>query len=1293
MGIFDFLRARGNIGTQTVASSPCSWNDEGVVYEFVTPLAEVSVEALLDAAHSAGREASTLGVYLSELVQTGRCVLTNRGALVDWASVFTLTELPEYASVIDAFGLPPARKLSPIVGCSGAFSDTDFELKVAGWVDGARVVRPDGFEGAVVVFEDEKFILPAAAWRLKEAIEGFRRRPTENRNQYDHELAWGQIRRLAVAASATFEDEYLRNTVVITPESLRLPMSRDITPLGAVTTVAPTFDEAPDGWLDAFDKHGSVQPHYDFTRAGGRVRVMLSEPVQQVLGIIKREMPGRKVAGAKAERFIRNPWAVLGEVAQSVIKEDQFQQDRAEAGPVAAIFNLVARTAESRLSYVELCVTEHFASGHIQTDLKKLEEPEVLETFLRSLNAALEQERERFPWDEYDLSIDAESSTQLEVGRQLLSLWRAQPAERIDLEDIYELSHYSARIEGIGPTRPIYVPVFQIPKVDGEESSVGYQGDLTPIVRVTLPDHEGDVLVELNRDWVKQFQDQVEAAEQAGAEDVVNDRLPTKIETAAARELLDSIKSVIEAEDRVRVDRQGKKGEKSAKGETLLIKLNFNEVDFDALRQTSLSMPREWTADLPSSLRPEIELKAHQLYGIAWFQNLMSKGHDACSGALLADDMGLGKTVQLLSVLARFYEDNPTAPPSIVFAPKSLLENWASEAGKFFTPDFPETLVLYGDALTQLKQPQGLIDEELREKGVCELLQPSWANRHKLFITTYEVLCSYEFSFAKQQFAMVICDEAQRIKTPGTIVTLATKKLKAEFKVACTGTPVENTLADLWCLFDFVQPGLLGALGDFGQTYRRPIECVTAELQAALVRLQETIAPQTLRRTKANIAAELPRKLFAVKRADESMIRFLERPQLGERLEVEMSEHQRALYKAGLRKLQAAGGESDGRQRVKMSFGALHLMKAVCAEPYCLPGTRFGVDSAGAGRHLSNSPKLAWLLRQLAAVRDKGEKAIVFTELREVQAALYHFLRAQFDLRPIIIHGESEGRQASINRFSAKAGFDVIILSTLAAGAGLNITAANHVFHFTRAWNPAKEAQATDRAYRIGAKKDVHVYCPTVVTDFVTFEQRLDELLWRKSNLADAALDSGGLAAMLNGTGSDATISDLIRNNDVTSPIDGAAPARVMTMLDVDRLDGFGFEVFCALLWGKRGFLASVTKKNPGDGGVDVVALKGKEGELIQCKVSGKEEIGWDALKEVHSGAALYGRKYAKTKFRLIAVTNQSFNAEAQRQAGALHVCLVTRRDLELMVGKHPVSSDEFDDALFHATEGNAFAA
>ncbi len=1278
MGLVDFFKRV--VGAKSERSKLHTiWSSEGVGVEFTRTLSSPTIEALLDAVQDASPEDSVLGAYLAQLVGESKCHLDGGRAHIRWADVYNLLDSPEHQGALQLIGLPSVGPLRPILTNIGTLSDPSFELDLVGWTNGSQEIHLERIDGAVATVDGCAQMLSADAWVTTSMIANFRERGPDLRSQHENELAWGRIRPHADRAGALYASPYLETTYILMPQSLRLPLTKEDTPFGRVFTVTPKFDGAPDAWLTAFDGFNSVQPHYDLTRGTGHVRVVISEPVRNVLAVIKRDMPGRRVAGARAEKFIHNPWAFLGEPAHEVIREEDFQEDRATAGSVASVFSFVGRFENGRISCLDLSIIEHFADGSACTDTKPFTNPDELGQFIDSLGLAIDQDRERFPWDEYDLSIDAESSVQLEKGRQLLQLWRTQPEERISFEDIYELDGYSGRVEGIGAAKPIYVPVFQKPTRDGGEDSGWLPSDLTPMVRVTLQDHEGQILVPLSKEWVEDFDKQVTEAEKVGHDQVSNPSLPTPVATCQARTLVDGFRNMLGAQDLITGDGQGKIKDKKKPRETLLVKTNFHRIDYIEERKASLALPKDKEAELPRSLRPGVELKNHQTYGVAWFQHLVSKAPNECRGALLADDMGLGKTLQLLSILDWYYQNNPNAGPSVIFAPKSLLENWANEAKKFFTPSFPEVLVLYDEELESRKQPLGLIDTQLQENDVVDLLKPGWVGKAKVIITTYEVLTSFEFSFAKQPFAFVICDEAQRIKTPGTLVTLAVKKLKAGFRTACTGTPVENTLADLWCLFDFVQPGLLGALEEFGKTYRRPIECDTGEQKQALHELQSLIAPQTLRRTKADIAAELHKKYFAFKSADEDRLRFKPSLEEHERLEIPISEHQRILYKGGLKKLQDAARESNGRKRAQISFSALHLMKAVCAEPYCLPGIKFLIDKGGWGAHLANSPKLRWLINCLEEIRLAGEKAIVFTELREVQAALFYFLREAFGLKPFIINGDSQGRQAYIDKFSASAGFNVIILSTLAAGAGLNVTAANHVFHFTRAWNPAKESQATDRAFRIGQERDVYVYCPTVVADdFLTFEVRLDQLLKRKAGLAGSTLDGGALAVMLNGTGGDATFGELIRGAGEGE----ALPRRYLTMDDVDRMDGFSFEVLCCLIWNKMGYQSFVTPKRRGDGGVDVVAIKRREGELLQCKSSIKVEIGWDAIKEVAAGAARYQARFAGTRFRKLAVTNQTFTSGAIAQADANNVELVTRQQLAELLEAHVPTNHDFDNAL-----------
>jgi len=332
-----------------------------------------------------------------------------------------------------------------------------------------------------------------------------------------------------------------------------------------------------------------------------------------------------------------------------------------------------------------------------------------------------------------------------------------------------------------------------------------------------------------------------------------------------------------------------------------------------------------------------------------------------------------------------------------------------------------------------------------------------------------------------------VCDEAQKIKNPAALVTQAAKAIPARFRVACTGTPVENTLIDLWCLFDFIQPGFLGGLNQFGREYQRPIEMGDERDSQVLANLRKLIEPQTLRRTKQDVAKDLPAKF------EDQACRSLE-----------MYGLQRDLYLCEVAKYKEKQQfQEQLDERPSGMLALLHKLKLICAHPFSVqPDFRLR----------DHSPKLQWMVKILKEIRSQGngDKVIIFTELRDIQRELQHVVAEHFGFRPIVINGETntssqsaQSRQRLIDLFQEQPGFGVIILSTVAVGFGVNVQAANHVIHFTRCWNPAKEDQATDRAYRIGQTKDVFVYYPTVRDDAMpTFEATLDELLQKRRELA-----------------------------------------------------------------------------------------------------------------------------------------------------------------------------------------------
>jgi SNF2 family DNA or RNA helicase len=520
-----------------------------------------------------------------------------------------------------------------------------------------------------------------------------------------------------------------------------------------------------------------------------------------------------------------------------------------------------------------------------------------------------------------------------------------------------------------------------------------------------------------------------------------------------------------------------------------------------------------------------------------------------------------------------------------------------------------------------------------------------------------------EFSFAAQQWTLMVCDEAQRIKNPAAMVTRAAKKQNAEFKIACTGTPVENTLADLWCLFDFVQPGHLGALNEFGRTYRRPIEIDDRDEEGKkrIEELRERIEPQILRRRKQDVAKDLPKKIVV-----EDCRRL------------PLSTTQRQLYAWAIENFKKRG-EPGLHTPFRNHLALLHYLRLVCTDPRRYGLTVFQPEPLAEYRQAA--PKLDWLLKQLREIQKQGEKAIIFCEFRNIQRLLQHYIVEVFGFEADIINGDTTAsvssatsRQKRIKAFQSKPGFGVIILSPVAVGFGVNIQAANHVIHYTRTWNPAKEDQATDRAWRIGQTKDVFVYYPVVsADDFTTFDVKLDQLLERKRSLA---------GDMLNGCPDISAAEFLVEDvlpGEFSSSID-----EVVTLDKARRMEWRYFEGLVAAIWSKRGFETVYCTPPSNDMGVDVVAIRGNYGELIQAKTSSIDKsLGWDAINEIVTGEAFYRRKHPGVTFKKVVLTNQAFNSGAHERAALNEVELLDHRHLAQMLADYRVTLLDVERLLF----------
>lgn len=1233
--------AKQPAGNSTAAIN-VAWSRRGIRF---TP--EPMADSWLDrpAAFAADAE---LALLLRQLVDEGLAAIEEGSAYVDWESCYQIASSDAHAGSLQIMKIPAQREWSPVLASSGGLADSDFSIRIEGWVDpgGARHPGALDLNGAVVSKEGQASMLPEAAWRTVEAVAAMRASRGEPRSHEQNKRDWSQVRRLAIAAKAELSG-FLAKTVVLTPERIDISMRKGGAGAEGMVEILPGFEGAPGRWLEVFDRFQSVQERYEIPDGAGMVHVLLSEDAKAVLTEIHR-LPGRRVAGARAEAFLRNPFATLGPAADQVLDPAQFERAREDAGIVFARFS--ARIVEDQSGYpcdVGLLVEEVF-EGQVVAEELKFESPSEIGSFIAKMEGRMDSGAQCCHWKGWDLEILGDAPAQVDRLRDALA--RIAQPRKIKASDIFDLSLYSERIEGFGAEKPYYSPF--IAKKSDEGGWVPENIDLG----LFFTDSSGEaVAIPLDGANLEKFRKEAELAEAEKRESFPFPGCPKPVPAGWAKEALETIGSVrAEVKSGGFEPGKSKAASKAASRKGLVVKPNVDGLDYEE-RRGELAAEAGPPA-LPTTFNPGISLKDHQLAGLAWLQKMWRSSPLACRGALLADDMGLGKTIQLLSFMAALVEAEPDVAPFLVVAPVSLLDNWKAEIGKFFRDGTLSVLTLYGADLAAKRAPKSSLDDGLVESGSPKLLKPGWLGDSKVVLTTYETLRDLEFSLAAQKWSVMICDEAQKIKNPNAMVTRAAKKQNARLKIACTGTPVENTLADIWCLFDFVQPGLLGSLKDFGSKYRKPIEAETDEEKARIEELRELIEPQKLRRTKAEVAKDLPKKVLHE----------------GCR-KLPLSQRQRALYADAVAQFKSRGpGPGSGLQS---PLGLLQYLRRLCSDPR--PPGHISTTDEPLEKLKAASPKMSWLLAQLREIEGREDKAIVFCEFRDLQRVIQRAISDSFGFVPDVINGDTStesgsanNRQARISAFQDKPGFGAIILSPLAVGFGVNIQAANHVIHFTRTWNPAKEDQATDRAYRIGQQKDVFVYYPVVVGgDFMTFDEKLDLLLERKRALSHD---------MLNGAG-DVSPSDFA---DIQAP-GGGSPfsEEPFEPSDVGSLSPEAFEAFCALLWSKQGYSRTIKTPKTGDGGVDIVAIEGRRGALIQCKSSGVEgkELGWEAVKDVVAGSAAYSARYPGVEFKLIAATNRRFNHAAKQQAALLNVEVIEADDLAGLLGKHPTKRGELD--------------
>ena len=462
--------------------------------------------------------------------------------------------------------------------------------------------------------------------------------------------------------------------------------------------------------------------------------------------------------------------------------------------------------------------------------------------------------------------------------------------------------------------------------------------------------------------------------------------------------------------------------------------------------------------DLHAILRP------YQHVGVRWL-HLLSRLR---LGACLADDMGLGKTIQIIALLLVRKQSEGTAP-SLLVAPASLLANWAQEVARFA----PSLRVL-------IAHQSALPAEELKT------LTGERLATFDLVITSYGALHRLSW-VSERSWRLAVLDEAQAIKNPGTRQTRAAKELKAESRIALTGTPIENRLGDLWSIIDFINPGLLGSAKAFTAFSKK-----LADSPNGYAPLRTLVQPYLLRRLKTDksVISDLPDKT--------ELTAFCT-----------LSRRQAALYQQAVDELAKALStkDADGIQRKGLVLAYLMRFKQICNHPSQWLGD--GAWSEG------DSGKLARLRELAEVIAAKQEKVLIFSQFRETTAPLAAFLGAVFGRSGLVLTGQTavKNRKELVQRFQTDETVPFFVLSLKAGGSGLNLTAAAHVIHFDRWWNPAVENQATDRAFRIGQTRNVLVH------KFVcrgTIEEKIDAMIATKRELSNDLLDDHGGGGEIN---------------------------------------------------------------------------------------------------------------------------------------------------------------------------------
>lgn len=800
-------------------------------------------------------------------------------------------------------------------------------------------------------------------------------------------------------------------------------------------------------------------------------------------------------------------------------------------------------------------------------------------------------------------------------------------AEPIETDSVFSDHGLSERVRGVGIWVDKVLPWIQ-------------QAAKPWLPPETLGLRIGGKLVSCEPDELPGLLSRLEKAVQRGTPsvDIAGIDVPaTQATIEAVKELIRRLQPVQEPDPEPRPDPDPREPFPSAADQVLIVIDNLETVGFRRERKKRQTGISSTVASLNSTLLP------HQRDGLAWLQRHWDAGS---WGVLLADDMGLGKTIEALAFLSclQLHARARGLPrsPMLIVAPTGLLRNWRDEHGKHLSGNGLGSVVeAHGHTLQRLRDPnrnatgggelafgRPLLDERA-------LTEADWV------LTTYETLRDYQHSFGRISWAAGIFDEAQKIKNPGARVTDAALAMNVDFAVLMTGTPVENRTADVWSLLDRAEPGRFGTLKDFSRQYEAVGDSGPAALAALHRELTQTTdaAPALmLRRLKEDHLPELPEKRV-------------------HRYVVDMPPQQAEAY-----------AEVVLRHEDRGMLETLHRLRSISLHP-AAPS-----DGSDVRSYIHASARLSETFRILDKIAQRGEKALLFVEARAMQDFLIGALRRRFSLADdvLVVNGSVSGRvrKERVDVFQDRSGFDVMILSPRAGGVGLTLTAANHVIHLSRWWNPAVEDQCTDRVFRIGQRLTVHVYLPLArhpsFGDY-SFDLKLDGLMARKRDrnrrvLAPVAPIPEEVEELYRGAVTDARTDVSARDTPRDIP-------DIET--NVDLLEPTAFEEWVLRQLQQAGYETRRTPRS-GDRGADGLARSSADGTrrsghtlVVQCKHTQPDcACGVSAVEEVLRSIPEY-RDAIQGDPRPMVVTNASrFTAVAERRAREAGVQLVNRHDL-----------------------------